>query len=102
MQQIKSLLGIVAKQNPKAFLKALGHIDVSTNLRSALLRLRPPEPLLKRAIPILLSKLPPSQEYFLWDYPIEIPPFIGVQALTYSPSGIEIQKDGVLFFCIHF
>ncbi|MEC7986772.1 MAG: HEXXH motif-containing putative peptide modification protein [Myxococcota bacterium] len=94
LQRLKPLLTLLAKKNSSALIGALGHIDVSTNLRSAILRLRAPEPLLQKAIPILLAQLPPSNEFFLWDIPTDAPPFGNIEALTYGPAGIEIKKEG--------
>ena len=88
--RFQQFLTIITPQTGRALLHVLGNVDVSTNIRSALLRLRPPQELLAYAIPKILSLLPKTKEHFVWDYPL--PDSLGsAQRMVYNGSSVEVQ-----------
>ena len=92
LTQFKKFLTVILKTLKKTVVTLIGHIDVSTLLRSAILRIDHPQQLLNTAIPIFLSLLPKTQESFVWDYPCSI---YNKQAerIAYTGSGIDIQNE---------
>ena len=94
--RFQRFLTTMTRKNGQDILHALGQIDVSTNIRSAILRLRPPQKLLSYAIPKFLTLLPKTQEHFVWNHPLPIE-MGSAQRMVYNGNMTEVQHhDGTI------